>query len=247
MKKILITGSAGGIGTAFRAFAKDRYSFVCFDRVPTPGVDGAVVADLQDAQALARAAEGCDAVVHLGGFRQDAPFHKVILPSNIIGTFNAFEAARLAFIKRFVFASTMQVDDGYEWGKMVSPTMPRRPMNLYAVSKGLGEDMGRTFASRYNMAVVALRLGWVALDSDPDWVNRSRRRPSPITLTGRDCCEIIAHSLEAEGITFAALHAFSQDGADFRDLDLLAQTIGYAPQDHAGKMFDEGKLTERVS
>src|ERR1051326_1474721 len=101
MKKILLTGSAGGIGTSFRGFARDRYHFVCFDRVPTPGADQAVVADLVDQDALDKAAQGCDAVVHLGGYRQDGPFFEILLPSNIVGTWRTYEAARKAGIKRF--------------------------------------------------------------------------------------------------------------------------------------------------
>jgi nucleoside-diphosphate-sugar epimerase len=236
MKKVLITGSAGGIGTAFRTFAKDRYEFVCFDRVPTPGVPeaGCVVADLVDTEALNRAAVGCDAMVHLGAFRNDANFMKVILPNNILGTYNAYEAARLAGVKRFVFASSVQVDDGYSYDVTVdSLSMPRLPENYYAVSKGFGEDLGRVYSARGWMSVVCLRLGWVALKEDMEFMVERQGEPMEITITERDCCEIIAHSIEAQGLDFAALQAFSRNAASIRDLSPLKRLIGYVPQDDA--------------
>jgi hypothetical protein len=94
----------------------------------------------------------------------------------------------------------------------------------------------------YGLSVICLRLGWVALSSDMEWMTRRRRRPPGITLTERDCCEIIAHSLEAKDVDFAVLQAFSQNAAGFRDLSLMPKVIGYAPQDDAYKLFEMGRL-----
>lgn len=232
--KILITGSAGDIGSSFRKFARDRHEFVCFDRRPTPDVPEAVVADLSDQEALNKAAQGCDALIHLGGYRSPGPYHEIILPSNIVGTYHALEAARLAGVKRFLFASTVQVDDGYGREVKVNPDMPRKPLNNYSCSKGLGEEMARVYAAQYGLEVVCLRFGWVMLDRQSGWVVKSWWRPDPIILTERDCCEIIAHSLEKPGIRFEILHAFSRGAAAIRDLDRLPAVIGYTPQDDMG-------------
>jgi uronate dehydrogenase len=240
LKKVLLTGSAGDIGGAFRAFARDRYDFVCFDKRPTPGVPGAFVADLADFEAVKKAAQGCQAVIHLGGFRNAAPFHDSILPSNILGTYHAYEAARLAGVQRFIFASTMQVDGGHPRGTQVFPDRdPRKPGNIYAVAKGLGEDMGRVYAEQHGMSVICLRFGWFNLDREAGWLVHGWYRPPAIMLSERDCNEVLAHSLEAEDVHFAVLHAFSRDSAPIRDLAGLEKTLGYAPQDEIGKAWDQ--------
>src|SRR3954462_11596055 len=52
MKKVLLTGAAGGVGGIFRAFAAGRYGLVCMDKMPTPGVPGSLVGELDDPKAL---------------------------------------------------------------------------------------------------------------------------------------------------------------------------------------------------
>ena len=49
--------------------------------------------------------EGADAVIHLGGISIEKPFEQLVGP-NLAGTFNVFEAARLAGASRVVFASS---------------------------------------------------------------------------------------------------------------------------------------------
>src|SRR5262245_5832080 len=91
--RVLLTGSAGGVGTLLRERLAGRFTFVCFDRQPTPGVPGATVANLTDAAALERAMQGCDAVIHLGAQPNPADFLSVIVPDNVVGTYHVFDAA----------------------------------------------------------------------------------------------------------------------------------------------------------
>ncbi|MEK7768065.1 MAG: NAD(P)-dependent oxidoreductase [bacterium] len=239
MTRVLLTGAAGGIGTAFREAMRDRFSFVCFDRVATPGEPGAVVADLTDLPALERAAAGCDAVVHLAARRDEDDFLTRILPDNIVGTYHVFEAARRAKVGTFVFASSVQAEERPERG-MVTPDQPPVTLNTYAASKVLGEHLGLMYAHRYKMAVICLRMGWVSLPVDLEELKGHGRGAFTTVLTVRDCCGILAAAVTAAGVEYAILPAMSRTAAAIRDLSLLERTIGYAPQDDALELFDRG-------
>lgn len=241
MKKVLITGAAGGVGTSFREFAAGRYQFKCFDRKATPGVEDCVAADLTDFEALKKAAEGCDAMLHLGAHPSDADFKTVLLPSNIIGTYHAYEAARLAGIKRFVFASSVQVYHG-SWGEYFKPGQIAKPDNLYGATKTYGEDMGYMYSARKYLSVICLRLGWVAIPSKTQRMIGRTGKPPKIALTARDCNEIIARALDVENVTYAVIPAFSLNAAEFCDLSPITDILGYTPQDDAIKLHEEGKF-----
>ncbi len=240
-KRVLITGAAGGIGTMFREFARDRYDIVCFDRKPTPGVPDAVVADLTDLDALTRAAQGCQAIVHLGAHASTADFLTVILPSNIVGTYNAYEAARLAQVERFVFASTVQVESGNPPGTYITVDMLPQPRNVYAVSKAYGENMGYMYSRRHGLSVICLRFGSVMVPSKVKSILSRWKAPPEIALTARDACEIIRHAIDVEGVEFAVLPGFSRNAAKVRDLSPLTGVIGYTPQEDALEIFKSGE------
>src|SRR6185436_14813254 len=114
----------------------------CLDKRPAAHVPGLIVADLTDLAALERAAAGCDAMVHLGAHPNHHPdYPGVIVPSNLIGLRNAYEAAARAGVKRVVFASTVQTEFGWPEGTKVSVEMPARPTNYYSAGKVFGEHL----------------------------------------------------------------------------------------------------------
>ncbi|MEK7768064.1 MAG: NAD(P)-dependent oxidoreductase [bacterium] len=232
-RRILLTGSAGGVGTMFRDWAGDRYDFVCFDRNPTPGAPDAVVGDLTDLPALERAAAGCDTLVHLGAYPNPADFLSVIVPNNIVGAYHAYEAAARAKLRRVVFASSLQVEEGYPRGTFVSVDMPARPVNPYAVSKAFGENLGQVYSRRHGLSVICLRFGHVVVPSKEAFLLARAAIPSVVSLTARDGCEIISRAIDVEGVDYAVVDAFSRNAAQIRDLKPLRDILGYEPQDDA--------------
>ncbi len=81
-----------------------------------------VEADLRDAEGVAAAVAGCDAVFHLAaqtivGVAREAPLET--LEVNVRGAWNVFEACRAAGVERVVFASS---DKAYG----ASPELPYR-------------------------------------------------------------------------------------------------------------------------
>ncbi len=242
MKRILLTGAAGHAGRHFLKFARERYLVRCLDRAPVPGVADAIQADLTDQKALIEAAKGCDAVVHLAAIRDEADFMTEILPNNIVGVYNMYEAARRANVRKFVFASTVQTETGYGYNDFVTPDMPAWPTTYYGAAKVLGENLGEVYSIRFNMSVICLRFGWIAIQDDPEWDGLMHQLPPWETLTGNDLNGIIEASIEVKGVQFAILPAFSRNAAKHRDLQLIKKTLGYYPKDDPQAQYRRGRF-----
>src|SRR3546814_10056226 len=90
--------------------------------------------DLSDPQAVMDLVRGSDAIVHLGGVSVERPFEE-ILPANIQGTYNIYEAARVHGVRRIVFASSNHVTGFYRQGEVLDAGTPPRPDGYYGISK----------------------------------------------------------------------------------------------------------------
>ncbi len=243
-KRVLLTGAAGDVGTMFREAADHIYDFVCYDQHKTEGVKDAIKGELADQDKLTKAAKGCEAFVHLAAFPRPADFLEVILPNNIIGCYNAFEAAVRARVKRFVFASSVQVDWGYGEEVKVPNGVRPAPANVYGASKIFGENLGRIYNKRYGLSVICLRFGSVATMDAAEWMLQYGALPSPIAILPKDACEILRHAIEAKNVNYAVLPAFSHNAARIRDLSILKKTIGYEPQEDCYELWGVGPVEE---
>jgi uronate dehydrogenase len=114
--------------------------------------------DLVDFQALRRAMAGVDVVVHLAAIPREDGFSRLV-EVNVVGTYNVSEAARQSGVRRLVFASTNHVTGFYPHRDRVGPSDPVRPDSLYAVTRSLGEALGRLYADRWGLEVMCIRIG----------------------------------------------------------------------------------------
>ena len=114
---VLLTGSSGVIGKHLVEPFKKHYRLVTFDRNPSQNRGVNVVGDLCDFKGLKATMKGIDVLVHLAATSDEAPFTKELLPNNILGVYNAFQAAYEAGVKRIVFASSCQTR---RWGAIRS-------------------------------------------------------------------------------------------------------------------------------
>jgi UDP-glucose 4-epimerase len=156
MRKILVTGAAGFIGSNLvDALLEKGYEVVGYDNLSTGQMDflkGALrnpkfflhVADIKDRMGLMSAMEGCDFVFHLAAnadVRHGLDHPERDLETNTRGTFRVLSAMRETGVKRIAFASTGSV---YGEPAMI-PTPELAPMpiqtSLYAASKVAGEGM----------------------------------------------------------------------------------------------------------
>ena len=108
MKTILMTGAAGRIGTFLRPELAGKYQLRLSDLKPIrdlrPG-ETFVRADISKLSDMLRVTKGVDAVVHFGGQSGEHDWQH-ILSANIVGFYNALEAARRNGVKRFLVATS---------------------------------------------------------------------------------------------------------------------------------------------
>ena len=128
--KVVMTGAAGGVGTMIRPHLRRHFDrLVLSDRVEISDLEGSesfVRADLTDLAAMERLLEGADGLIHLGGHSVEGPW-QAILDANIIGLYNAYEAARRQGCQRIVFATTNHVVGFYRRQRTIDHTVMPRP------------------------------------------------------------------------------------------------------------------------
>ena len=96
---------SGLIGQVCRRELGDAYELSALNRRPVEGLR-CLQADIADLEAIRPAFKGVETVVHLAAMAQADPTWEDVLPHNIVGTYNVFEAARTAGVERVIFASS---------------------------------------------------------------------------------------------------------------------------------------------
>jgi CDP-glucose 4,6-dehydratase len=116
--------------------------------------------DLRDADSVAAAVDGCDAVFHLAaqtivGVARESPLET--LEVNVRGAWNVFEACRAHSVARVVFASS---DKAYG----ASPELPYhedfplRAAYPYDASKAAADIIARSYANAYGLPLAVTRF-----------------------------------------------------------------------------------------
>jgi uronate dehydrogenase len=232
MQKVLITGAAGDVGSRLTALLRDAYRLRLSDIKIPAGLSGDadfVLADLADKAAVQRAVAGMDAILHLGGFSVEGPWD-TILNSNIIGCYNLFEAARLAKVRRVVFASSNHAVGFYPRRRRIGVDAPVRPDSRYGVSKAFGEAIGALYAYKHGLRVACLRIGHVA-DAPVD------RRRLAIWIRPEDLAQLVRIALEHPDIRYEIFYGASDNERAWWD-NAAACRYGYRPQFRAEDFRD---------
>jgi uronate dehydrogenase len=160
--KVVLTGAAGGVGTMSRPFLRQQIDQLVLSDIAEIGDVQAgetfVRADITDLADMERLLTGADGLIHLGGQSVEGDWDAV-LNLNIIGLYNAYEAARRQGVKRIVFATTNHVVGFYRRQRTIDDTVMPRPDSRYGVSKAFGEAMGRMYADKHGIGVFNIRIG----------------------------------------------------------------------------------------
>ncbi len=228
MKSILITGAAGEIGTVLRAGLSGHYPLLRLaDIRPCRSIEAGeeeIITDITDLNAMVAATKGIDCVVHLAGVPREGPWDQ-ILPRNIAGTYNVFEAARRNGVKRIVFASSNHVIGFHRVSKAVDEYDLLRPDSRYGVSKVFGEAVGRLYADKHGLSVACLRIG--SFRARPQNARELRT-----WISHRDTVQLVQRCIDAPAFHFIVVYGVS---ANTRSQwhDKTARRLGYRPEDNA--------------
>jgi NAD+ dependent glucose-6-phosphate dehydrogenase len=252
-QNVLITGGSGRLARMFLNQVGHAYHLrLTYHKHPfeAPGHE-VIPMDLANYDEVFRAAQGMDAVVHFGADAVVRSPWETVLSTNIVGTYNAYEAAHQAGVKRFVFASSNHAAAmAAQEGTPVGPAAVR-PDSLYGVSKCFGEALGRYYHDLFGMQVICLRIGScggqddVASQRERMQVEIARGGRFPYTLTQvlgmwlspRDMAQLLHRSLETD-CPFGIFYGISDNTPPTYDLSDARRLLGYAPQDNVQNLLD---------
>ena len=232
MKRVLLTGAAGAIATAVRPVLRELAAEV----VLTDGVDVAdpapgerfVRAQLEDPAPWPGLAAGCDAILHLGAVSDEAAFD-VLAGPNLHGAFHVYDAARRAGVRRVVAASSGRATGFYRVGERLDGEATPRPDGLYAATKAFSESLGRLYADKFGLEVVALRIG--------TFLDRPRTaRDLSTWLSHDDARRLVRAALTGPVEGFVCVYGVSANTRGWWD---LPPSLGYAPVDDAEDYADD--------
>jgi uronate dehydrogenase len=236
-QRILITGPCGRVGRVMVPLLRQHYALRLVDRAPASSLalvdeDEFVQADLRDRTALQRACEGVEALIHLAAVSDEDDFHSRLLPANLEGLYNAFEAARQAGLKKVVFPSTGQTVLGYPRGQWVTTDMPPRPSTVYACTKLFGEALARYYSDQHGMSMMVIRLCFFQ-----PYESELLRQPGEIQrewCSPRDLEQLLLKCLRTD-LSFGIFFGVSANTGRFWDTGNGQQLLGYEPRDNAAE------------
>ncbi len=173
MKRILVTGGAGFIGSAFVRWQLKQYPdvhIVNLDKLTYAGnleniadVDETrhtfIQGDIADRAVMLKAMEGCDAVVN---FAAETHVDRSIagatefLRTNVDGVYNLAECAKETGLSRVLFVSTDEVYGSIAEGSFTE-TSPLTPRNPYSAAKAGGELVGMSYFHTFDLPVIITR------------------------------------------------------------------------------------------
>jgi len=237
IERVLITGVGGRTGSELPGLLKDDFSLRLTDIKQVETEFEFEPSDLADLESMRRVCRGMDAIVHLGGASWERDFESVIVPANIVGVRNVYEAARQEGVRRVVFASSFHVIgfhhvDGTE---SVTEEAPYRPDLMYSVSKVFGETLGRLYADRGDLSVVCLRIGYYHAGGRPHSTYDKPRRG--LLLSGRDFAQLVTLSLKAPDLSFEIFNAISDSPRPRVSIEKARRMLGYEPQDSPSTIY----------
>jgi uronate dehydrogenase len=169
MKTVLVTGGTGEVARGVLPFLEKEFDLRLLALDPAGDDPRRIQADLLDWDALARAMNGVDAVLHLacatghsGTYEEDV-FNDLRFDVNVKGTFHVFETARRLRVRRVVHVSSLMVT----WGEgMLRQSLEEghpelaaeadlppvagdarpTPVGSYALTKALGEAIASYYS-----------------------------------------------------------------------------------------------------
>ncbi|MBY6115942.1 NAD(P)-dependent oxidoreductase [Mameliella alba] len=228
MKKLVLTGAAGRLGS----YLREPLSRMAGELVSTDIAEGIgtlypgeryIRADLADLDAMMEVLEGADMVVHFGAIGDEAPFEQILGP-NIIGAYNVWEAAHRLGLRRVVYASSIHAVGMYPRQERIGTDVPHRPDTFYGLAKCFAEDLGRMYWEKRGLESVCLRILSCA--------QVTSARALGTWLSYDDLVQLVTRAIDTPTTGFAVVYGVSDNDRAPVD-NSAARFLGYRPKDNA--------------
>jgi len=222
MKKVLIIGSDGVIGSVLRKGLEHQTTD--FD---LPEFDAEKYSHLYEK------AKGHDVLIHLAwDFEGDGWLGESLNPDNARISFNVFQAAVDAGVKRVIVASSVHADKfaGRDISdELIKPYDLPTPDSPYGAGKVMMEALGRYYADAKGLEVICIRFGGINANDTPPEHPYSERQ---VWLSQRDCVELIKACIDVDIVpgNYAILYGVSDNSGRLHD---VSNPFGWHPYDGA--------------
>jgi predicted dehydrogenase len=252
--RVLVTGASGFIGARLcerlhhqgewrvRALIRNPGRAVRLARMPIEFAIG----DLSSPADLARAMEGCDAVVHAGIGTSWRESERVAV--NVQGTKNVVDAALQAGVKRFVHISTIALYGEKPAGTITedTPIQPKKGWD-YAESKAAAERIVLDAAAR-GLPAVSLRVAVVYGPHNLTIVTRPLQQLARNRLELVECRDVPSNTIYVDNLCQGIERALDAGPEINGQVFLLSDDDGFTWGDYFGYFAERiGALVHHVS
>lgn len=225
--KVLMTGASGGIGTLLRPMLHElgvdwRLSDMAEPEGGRAEGEEWVMGDMTDPGEVARMVEGCDAIVNFGGISTENTAH-LIHQVNVIGTYNLYEAARKAGVKRIFFASSNHAIGFHPRERLLDADSDFLPDSIYGVSKVYGEALAKLYWKKFGIEGVLVRIGSC-------FPKPKDRRMMATWMSDRDMLRLIDRFLKVPRLGCPVVYGVSDNDEKWWD-NSKAGYLGWTPKD----------------
>ncbi|MCJ8308141.1 MAG: NAD(P)-dependent oxidoreductase [Rhizobiaceae bacterium] len=234
MKKLVLTGAAGRLGSYLREpLAQLADELVSTDLAEDignlyPG-ESYVKADLASLEDMMQVMKGADMVVHMGAYADEGPFEKLLGP-NFVGAYNVWEAAYQNGLRRVVYASSIHAVGMYDKNQFIDTQVPHRPDTFYGLAKCFAEDLGSMYWDKRGLESVHMRILSCAQ------VNNARALGS--WLSYDDLIQLVTRCIETPVTGFSIVYGVSNNDRAPVD-NSKASLLGYRPKDNAEQFAED--------
>lgn len=228
MKKLVLTGAAGRLGSYLREpLTRMCDELVSTDRVAEIGKlyegESYVQADLTDLAAMEAIVKDATMVVHFGAIGDEAPWDD-ILQSNIIGAYNVWEAAYRQGVKRVVYASSVHAVGMHLKTDTIGLDAPHKPDTYYGLAKCFAEDLASLYWDKRGIESVCMRIFSCA--------QATNARSIGTWLSYGDLIHLVERSIDSPVVGFTKVWGISNNDRAVVD-NSKAGHLGYRPKDNA--------------
>lgn len=228
MKKLVLTGAAGRLGS----YLREPLSKMCDALVSTDLADDVgklypgetyIKADLSSLDAMLELLKDADMVVHFGAIGDEAAWDD-ILQSNIIGAYNVWEAAYRNGVKRVVYASSVHAVGMHKKTDTIGLDAPHRPDTYYGLAKCFCEDLASLYWDKRGVESVCMRIFSCA--------QANNARSIGTWLSYDDLIHLVERSIDSPVVGFSIVYGISNNDRAVVD-NSKAGHLGYRPKDNA--------------
>jgi len=248
LKRVLVTGATGNIGTKIRSHLENRFSLKLLD-LHGKGDPNVIEMDLSEwNDRIVDICKEIDVILHLAADPDETKSWQELIPSNLDALSNIFFAAAKNNVPRIIFASSNHVMGGYKdtekTGNWLNSEIAPKPgthfENLnttpYAAMKLAGERLSKGYAMANHGVCIAIRIGWVCRIGDnrpedlpteaPEWYKK-------MWLSTDDLCQLIEKSISTPlgPQTFLIVNGMSANEDMVWNIEETKSHLGYIPKD----------------